>query len=199
MKILQYSLSTLVRKAVFVFIRQVRNVRELIRIARFYFLTHCRARHIMGRVEVNTLCTNMKMGKNASLYANTVFEVAQLANLTIGDNFTLSYGAIIACNHSVQIGNNVMIGEYSSIRDTTHNYKDLSLPYCQQPDLSEAIIIGNNVWIGRGTIVFPGSVIEDGVIVGAHSVVKGRLTANQVYAGSPLKMIKELGAPASAQ
>lgn len=195
MKIFQYSLLNLSRKAGFVIIRQFRNLRELIRIARFYYYTQCRAKHIMGRVEVNTLCTRMKMGENASLYANTVFEVAQHATLVIGDNFTLSYGSIIACNLSVLIGDNVMIGEYSSIRDTTHSFKDLTLPFCLQPDSSEAIVIGNNVWIGRGTIVFPGAVIEDGVIVGAHSIVKGRLAANRVYAGSPLRMIKELDTP----
>jgi len=49
----------------------------------------------------------------------------------------------------------------------------------QQPgDKSEKIMIGSNVWIGRGSIILPGSVIEDGVIIGAHSVVKGHLKAN---------------------
>ena len=36
------------------------------------------------------------------------------------------------------------------------------------------------------------SIIEDGVIVGAHSLVKGYLKANCIYAGSPLKMIRQL-------
>jgi acetyltransferase-like isoleucine patch superfamily enzyme len=88
-----------------------------------------------------------------------------------------------------------MIGEYTSIRDTTHTYTDPSLPYCSQPDTSAEIIIGNNVWIGRGCIIFPGTVIEDGVIIGANSVVKGHLQAYSLFAGSPAKFLKVLNKP----
>jgi carbonic anhydrase/acetyltransferase-like protein (isoleucine patch superfamily) len=40
----------------------------------------------------------------------------------------------------------------------------------------------------------PGTVIEDGVIVGANSVVKGHLQAYGVFAGSParfMRMVKD--------
>ena len=66
-----------------------------------------------------------------------------------------------------------------------------AIPFCLQPDISSPIIIGNNVWIGRGCIVLHGSVIEDDVIVAANSVVKGHLIKGYIYGGSPAKILKK--------
>ena len=57
-------------------------------------------------------------------------------------------------------------------------------------DISKEIIIGNNVWIGRNCLIQPGSIILDGTVVGANSIVKGIIGPNQIYVGSPLKAIK---------
>lgn len=54
--------------------------------------------------------------------------------------------------------------------------------------------IGNNVFIGVNTTVLPNTTIEDNVIIGAGSVVKGVCEANSVYAGLPAKKISSTGA-----
>lgn len=51
------------------------------------------------------------------------------------------------------------------------------------------IYIGNNVFIGMRSIVLPGSVIGDNVVIGAGSIVRGRLESGFVYAGNPVKKI----------
>jgi len=56
-------------------------------------------------------------------------------------------------------------------------------------DLFSPIVIGNNVFIGYRSIILPGTRIGDNVIVGAGSVVKGKLESNSVYAGVPVKYI----------
>ena len=85
-----------------------------------------------------------------------------------------------------------MIGEYTSIRDTSHSYQNNGIPFSQQADESLSISIGNNVWIGRGCIIMPGTVIADNVIIGANSVVKGQLETNSVYVGSPAVKIRTI-------
>ena len=50
-------------------------------------------------------------------------------------------------------------------------------------------ILGQNIFIGHKSIILPGTYIESNVIVGAGSVVKGRLVTNTVYAGVPAKPI----------
>jgi hypothetical protein len=55
------------------------------------------------------------------------------------------------------------------------------------------IVIGKNCTIGAGTIILPGVKIEDFVIVASNSVIPSNrvLEANSIYAGSPVKRIKE--------
>ena len=65
-------------------------------------------------------------------------------------------------------------------------------PEYQKIDLIDKIVIRNNVFIGMGAILLPGTYIEDNVIVGARSLVKGRLEANSVYAGIPARRICSL-------
>lgn len=47
------------------------------------------------------------------------------------------------------------------------------------------------MWLGSDVKVLPGVVIEDGVIVAAGSVVKGKLDAGCLYRGVPARKIRE--------
>lgn len=51
------------------------------------------------------------------------------------------------------------------------------------------IIVGNNVFIGRGTIILPGVRIGDGSIIGAGTVVRGTIPPFSVAIGSPCEII----------
>lgn len=139
-------------------------------------------------------------GKNLQVFDRVIFEVyGAAATISIGDNCRLSYGVLINCTTRITLGHQVWIGEYTSLRDATHDY---SAPLGSKRDKHAAIQIGDNVWIGRGSLVLPGSVIEDNVVVAAHAVVKGRLQANGLYGGCPAKRLKQLdgfGGPEAAQ
>jgi carbonic anhydrase/acetyltransferase-like protein (isoleucine patch superfamily) len=168
----------------------------LLQVARkvvFYFHTRCWVKHIIGHVYLQGIANDVKIGKDATIYPGTVLEIAPDARLRIGDHFVFSYGALIACRYAVSIGHDVMVGEYTSIRDTTHVYDSNSKqPYVCQPDRSASIEIASNVWIGRGCIILPGTIIEKGVIIGANSVVKGHLKAYWLYGGVPARAIRSL-------
>ena len=53
------------------------------------------------------------------------------------------------------------------------------------------VIVGNNVYIGSGVIILPGTKIGDNVIIGAGSVVKGIVESNSVYVGVPARKIMD--------
>lgn len=143
-----------------------------------------------SNVKIHGIANNLKFGINCVIYDNCIFEFSEMSNLSIGDNFLLSYGSLISCRNLICVGNDVQIGEYTSIRDSTHDYSELGVSIKYNKDISKEIIIGNNVWIGRGCIILPGTIIEDGVVVGANSIIKGRLIKDSVYVGNPIKFIK---------
>lgn len=64
----------------------------------------------------------------------------------------------------------------------------------QHPDLDVfgTIKIGNNVFIGNGSILLPGTEIGDNCVVGAGSLVRGKLEGNSIYAGVPVRRIRSM-------
>jgi acetyltransferase-like isoleucine patch superfamily enzyme len=116
--------------------------------------------------------------------------------LRIGDSSWLSHDGHIQCRKSVEIGRNVLIGEFVSIRDSTHAYSDPDRPTKQQGDLIGTIQIQDDVWIGRGCLVQgrpEGIVIGQGAVVAANSVVSAPIPPMEVWGGVPARFIKRRG------
>lgn len=84
----------------------------------------------------------------------------------------------------IQIGNNVTIS--SNVTILAH---DASTNVVHCATKLGRVVIGDNVFIGTGSIVLCNTKIGDNVIVGAGSVVTHDLTSNAVYAGSPARYI----------
>lgn len=59
-------------------------------------------------------------------------------------------------------------------------------------DIVAPIKVGNNVFIGFGSIVLPGVTIGDNVVVGAGAVVTNDLPSNTVVAGTPARVLMSL-------
>jgi acetyltransferase-like isoleucine patch superfamily enzyme len=59
-----------------------------------------------------------------------------------------------------------------------------------QPHTSKPILIGRDVWIGRGSCILPGVTIGEGAVIGANSVVTGDISDFAIAAGAPAKVIK---------
>lgn len=57
---------------------------------------------------------------------------------------------------------------------------------------SKPVSIGDDVWIGGGSIILPGVTIGCNVVVGAGSVVTKNVPDNVVIAGNPARIIKKL-------
>jgi acetyltransferase-like isoleucine patch superfamily enzyme len=177
-----------IRKVIFALLR-VFSFRLLRTLKAIYYFKNSKI--LLGkRVSVHGISYQIEVGDKTAFYDNCIFEFGHESEVKIGADVILSYGVLLSCNKKITIGNDVQVGEYTSIRDTTHDYKDLERPMKHAPDIPEEVIIANNVWIGRGCIILPGTVIEEGVVVAANSVVKGKLERNGIYGGTPARFIK---------
>lgn len=183
------SIFALIRLLVFKFLSVISF--NLFKKVKAYFYFGSSRIKIEKNVTIKGFCKNSDFGDDIIFYSNSIIELQRDANLKIGNHVIFSYGTLLSCSKSIQIGNDVQIGEYTSIRDSTHDYKDYGDPIIMNKDISNQIYIGNNVWIGRNCLISPGSFIEDGVVIGANSIVKGYLKGNSIYAGNPLNKINE--------
>jgi hypothetical protein len=85
---------------------------------------------------------------------------------------------LIEIGNDTSIGTNCIIGAHAISQGELYRKR---------------IKIGENCTIGAGTIILPGVTIEDQVIVASNSVIPSNrvLKANSIYAGSPVKRIKD--------
>lgn len=54
-----------------------------------------------------------------------------------------------------------------------------------------SIVIGNDVWIGRGAMLLSGARIGDGAVIGARSVVSGTVGPYEIAVGNPAVTVRK--------
>lgn len=125
--------------------------------------------------------------------SNIVCEVG--ASIKIGDGFGMSCGTIYS-RSNVTIGNYVLLGGGVKIYDTDFhslNYEDRRINnHDKENSVSKPIRIGNDVFIGAGTIVLKGVTIGSRSIIGAGSVVTHSIPEGEIWAGNPAKLIRKV-------
>ena len=118
--------------------------------------------------------------------------------LTLGEVCNLSDRVHIACANQVSIGSGLLCGSGVLITDhshgiysggAVHSSPDLR-PNLRPLDRSGTVLIGKNVWIGDGVAILAGAEIGDGAVIGAHSVVTGRIPPRTIAVGSPARPIR---------
>ena len=70
-------------------------------------------------------------------------------------------------------------------------WRDNTPPHLSQLPRKGDIVVGNDVWLGRESVVMPGVSIGDGAIVGAYSVVTRDVPPYGVVGGNPARLIKK--------
>tara|TARA_B100000749_G_C18128510_1_gene342853 strand:+ start:194 stop:583 length:390 start_codon:yes stop_codon:yes gene_type:complete len=112
------------------------------------------------------------------------------ASIEIGDN-TRIHGSCIHSQSSISIGRNCLIAGNCQIIDGSGH----ELAPGTRLDVSlraQPIVIEDNVWLGTGVIILPGTTIGSGSVISAGSVVKGPVEKDCLMAGNPAKVVKRL-------
>ncbi len=107
-------------------------------------------------------------------------------NTHIGNNVFINFNFVLLDCAPVTIGNNVFIAPDVQIYTAQHPLD----PDTRNQHIGSArpINIGDDVWIGGGSIILPGVTIGKGSTIGAGSVVKHDIPAGVVAAGNPCQV-----------
>ena len=130
------------------------------------------------------------IGEDVYIGRYTTFDCPNTGELRIGSRASLTQGTSVAPRPRVEIGDDCLIGEYTSLRDTTHGTAVTGVPMRQQTVDPRPILIGDDVWLGRGVVVVGGVNVGSGAVVGANSVVSRDVPAMGVAVGAPARVTR---------
>lgn len=107
-----------------------------------------------------------------------LFSVWLPSSAMIGKNFKVGYwGLGIVIHSNSKIGNNCQINQNVTIG---RNFGDKDVP-----------IIGDNVYVGAGSVIFGEITIGNNVIIGANSVINKNIPSNSTAVGNPHRIIQK--------
>lgn len=112
-------------------------------------------------------------------------------DLIIGEQSVINSGCVLYTGNGIRIGNNVAIAANCTFAPVNHAYQDKKRLICEQGFLPSkgGIIVENDVWIGANCVLLDGSILHQGCVIAAGSIVRGEIPAYSVNAGQPLTII----------
>jgi maltose O-acetyltransferase len=111
-------------------------------------------------------------------------------NITLGDNVYLNFNCVILDVVPVAIGDRVQIA--SAVQLLAADHPRDAQERATGLEFGRPITIGDDVWLGGGTIVLPGVTIGARSVIGAGSVVTKDVPPDVVAAGNPCRVVREL-------
>lgn len=132
-----------------------------------------------------------KIGKSTKVHATVLLRCAH--NIVIGEHCLINHNNVLQAGRSdgkIVIGDYVHTGANVNIIAFNHGFYTREIPSKLQ-DLDEAdIIIGDDVWIGGGSIILSGVKIGKGAIIAAGAVVNKDVPEYAIAGGIPAKVLK---------
>tara|TARA_R110000822_G_scaffold203880_6_gene340744 strand:- start:1001 stop:1573 length:573 start_codon:yes stop_codon:yes gene_type:complete len=147
--------------------------------------------------ERENILTELFSFKGKRVWIETPFFCDYGENISIGENTFVNTNCMFIDNNEITIGKNGLIAPYVQIYTASHPLKatDRIIEDGSQSRYltsSKPVKIGNNVWVGGNSVIFPGVTIGDNVTIGAGSVVTKSIPSNVLAYGNPCKVISEL-------
>ena len=113
--------------------------------------------------------------------------------LSIGDNVNIEQNVHIVCHDRITIGNNVSITGNCAIVDVSHPFDAIERGEKTGDYIDPArshVDIGDNCFIGYGSIILPNVTIGRNCVIGAGSVVTRDIPDDSIASGVPARIIR---------
>jgi acetyltransferase-like isoleucine patch superfamily enzyme len=167
------------------------------------------AKNVIDSIGFAFVGSNVQISDKASFYGAN--------RISIGDNVRIDDFCVLSAGFGgIEIGSHIHIAIYTSIigagkvilddfcnlssrvsiYSSNDDYSGATLTNPTIPDkyknVSHApVYLGRHVIVGSGTVILPGVRLEEGVAVGALSLITKSCEAFGIYAGNPARRIKD--------
>ncbi|KAB8065337.1 LbetaH domain-containing protein [Janthinobacterium violaceinigrum] len=149
----------------------------------------------------------IRFGRNISVHKNLWLEAVSeynglpySPNISIGDRVKISDRVHITAIHSIEIGDDVLLGSNVYISDHNHGIYNgetnehshpAEAPADRKLYSSGSVRIASSVWIGDNVNIVGPAMIGVGAIIASNSVVRGNVADGTIVAGIPARVIKK--------
>lgn len=135
--------------------------------------------------------------KGTGVWIETPFFCDYGENISIGENTFVNTNCMFLDNNKITVGKNGLIAPSVQIYTAIHplNASERIIENGNETHYltsTKPVTIGDNVWIGGNSVIFPGVTIGNNVTIGAGSVVTKDIPDNVLAFGNPCKVKKEL-------
>ena len=137
-----------------------------------------RIRQLAGKMMFESCGKNVDIGRKISFSSQ----------VSLGDRSSI--GDYTHIHGEVKIGRDVMMAAQCALIASNHNYESIDVPMNQQGMVDDAIVIGNDIWIGYGVTILAGVHVGDGAVIAARSVVTHDVPSYAVVGGVPARVLK---------
>ena len=133
--------------------------------------------------------TRIDVGDRVRVMTNVQLWATPVGAIHIGDGAYVGDYTYVISNGEVRIGRDVLIAPFCYIQDTDHGFDLPDRPIAAQASKTSPIVLEDGVWIGAHSVITRGVTIGRGSVVGANSVVTHDVEPFTIVAGSPARPI----------
>lgn len=142
------------------------------------------------RIFIHGVNNKLIIGDECDLQNTSIFMDNNDGRITIGDKTSIGRSMLVSFEeYPVSIGRECMISYDVEIRNTD-SHAIYSIKTHERVNLGRPVVISDRVWIGCGSMVLKGSKVGMNSIIGAKSIVSGKIPDSCVAVGNPAKPIK---------
>jgi acetyltransferase-like isoleucine patch superfamily enzyme len=120
--------------------------------------------------------------------------------LLLGEEVSISYGAVLHCTERIELQDLVGTGERVTMIDSEKRHDGTDTHFLRQPLRVAPVVIERNTFIGANAVITHGTHVGRNAVIGAGAVLTGGdYPGSSIIAGAPAKVVRELPGAARAE
>ena len=114
-----------------------------------------------------------------------------LGDVVIGPDVVINSGCVLYTGNGIHIGARTAIAANCTFAPTNHEFRRRDLPIRAQGfrPSKGGIVIENDVWIGANCVLLDGTLLREGCVIAAGTIVRGEVPAYSIQGGNPMRLL----------